>query len=79
MPYFDFDGRLQHDDGVCEKPEYLNELPSNQYCNVVMSIEIQKALYRFKVGHGKSMDKEERNELVLYVKNQYGIKPLDAF
>lgn len=60
MPYFDFDGMLQHDDGVYEKSECLNELPVNQYCNVVKCIEIQKALYQYKINHGKSMSKEER-------------------
>ena len=79
MPYFDFDGILQHDDGVYEKPECLNELPVNQYCNVVKCIEIQKTLYQYKIDHGKSMDKEERQELILYVKNRYNAKPLDAF
>jgi len=79
MPYFDFDGMIQHDDGIYEKPGCLNDLPVGQYCNVVKSIEIQKALYQYKLNHGASMSKEERNDLVLYVKNRYSAKPLDAF
>ena len=79
MPYFDFDGMLQYDDGVYEKPECLNDLPANQYCIVVKCIEIQKTLYQYKIDHDKSMDKEERDDMVLYVKNQYNAKPLDTF
>ena len=79
MPYFDYDGVLQHDSGVYQRPSCLNELPVSQYCSIVKSIEIQKALYQYKIDHGNSMSKEDRNEMVLYVKKRYNAKPLDAF
>jgi len=79
MPYFDLDGKLQYDTGVYEKPDCLDKLTVDLYCDIVKSIEIQRVQYEYKIEHGKSMSKDERNELLITVKQQNNMKPLDSF
>ena len=79
MPYFDLEGKLQYDDGMYEKPDCLNDLPVGLYCTISKSVEVQKAKYQFKIEHGKSMTKEQQEEMLNIVSQQNSHKPLDSF
>ncbi len=64
MPYFDFEGRLQHDTGIYERPESLELLNPKLYWNIIKNVNAQKARYIFKIEHGRSPSIDELHDAI---------------
>jgi len=69
IPYFDFDGKLQHDTGIYERPENLDLLNPKLYWNIIKNTDAQKARYMFKLQHGRSPTMEELHETIKFTKS----------
>ena len=69
IPYFDFDGKLQHDTGIYERPENLDLLNPKLYWNIMKNTDAQKARYMFKLQNGHSPTIEELHETIKFVKS----------
>ena len=69
IPYFDFDGKLQHDTGIYERPENLDLLNPKLYWNIIKNTYTQKARYMFKLEHGRSPTIEELYERINFTKS----------
>ena len=70
IPYFDFDGKLQHDTGIYERPENLDLLNPKLYWTIIKNIDAQKARYMFKLGHGRSPTVDELHETIKFTKSR---------
>jgi hypothetical protein len=68
IPYFDFDGNLQYDTGIYERPENLDLLNPKLYWNIIKTTDSQKARYAFKLQHGRVPTIEELHETVKFTK-----------
>jgi hypothetical protein len=64
MPYFDFDGNLQYDNGIYERPEQIDSLNPKLYWTIIKNVNAQKAKYQFKLQNGRSPTKEELFEAI---------------
>ena len=69
IPYFDFDGILQHDTGIYERPENLDLLNPKLYWTVIKNIDAQKVIYSFKLENGRVPTIEELHERIKFVKS----------
>ena len=69
IPYFDFDGKLQHDTGIYERPENLDLLNPKLYWTVIKNIDAQNARYAFKLQHGRAPTIEELHETIKFTKS----------
>ncbi|MEX0862744.1 hypothetical protein [Nitrosopumilus sp.] len=69
IPYFDFDGKLQHDTGIYERPEKLDLLNPKLYWNIIKNTDAQKARYMFRLEHGRSPTVEELHETIKFSKS----------
>jgi len=74
IPYFDFDGNLQHDTGIYERPENLDLLNPKLYWNIIKNTDAQKARYMFKLEHGCSPSIEELHETIKFTKSHIANK-----
>ncbi len=59
IPYYTFDGMLQHDTGIYSRPDTLDSLNPKLYWNIIKNINLQKARYSFKINHGRTPTDEE--------------------
>jgi len=64
IPYFDFDGKLQYDTGVYQRPEHLDLLNPKLYWNIIKNIEMQETKYIFKLENGRAPTKDELQEKI---------------
>jgi hypothetical protein len=69
IPYFDFDGKLEHDTGIYERPENLDLLNPKLYWNIIKNTDAQKARYMFKLEHGRSPTIDELHETIKFTKS----------
>jgi len=69
IPYFDFDGNLQQDTGIYERPEKLDLLNPKLYWNIIKNTDAQKARYMFKLEHGRSPTVDELHETIKFSKS----------
>jgi len=74
IPYFDFDGKLQHDTGIYERPENLDLLNPKLYWTIIKNTDAQKARYMFKLEHGRSPTIEELHETIKFTKSHIANK-----
>jgi len=74
IPYFDFDGNLQHDTGIYERPENLDLLNPKLYWIIIKNTDAQKARYMFKLEHGRVPTIEELHETVKFTKSHIANK-----
>ena len=68
IPYFDKQGKLQHDTGIYSRPDKLDSFNPKLYWNTIHSIELQNAKYSFKLENGRTPTKDELVEFVNAVK-----------
>lgn len=69
IPYFDFEGNLQHDTGIYDRPENLDLLNPKLYWTIIKNTDAQKARYMFKLEHGRSPTVEEIYETIKFTKS----------
>ena len=74
IPYFDFDGKLQHDTGIYERPVNLDLLNPKLYWTIIKNIDAQKAQYMFKLENGRSPTIEELHERIKFTKSHISDK-----
>ncbi|AJM92193.1 hypothetical protein [Nitrosopumilus piranensis] len=74
IPYFDFDGILQHDTGIYERPENLDLLNPKLYWTVIKNTDAQKARYMFKLENGRAPTVEELHERITFTKSHVSNK-----
>ena len=68
--YFDFEGKLQHETGIFERPQCLELLNPKLYWGIIKNTEIQKARYSFKLQFGRSPNSEELEETIKTIKSK---------
>ena len=69
IPYFDFDGKLQHDTGIYERPENLDLLNPKLYWDIIKNTDAQKARYMFKLENGRTPTVDELHERIKFTKS----------
>ncbi len=88
IEYFDFDGMLQYDDGIYQKPSCLSKLNPGLYYNIETEVSIQEFKHSVKTSRGKGLSIDERMTMnndvkdfiaIRYSKKSAYHKPLECY